>query len=140
MNSIERHNEVMEKLLAEPPDAIPIADMFEEALGCLEDGIGWLERIDEDYKENPPNDAANDANYLFWDAILEVIKPLNHILAGLIETGKQYAREARSSLLVQELDRAVGRHPAAESDPAVIDAINAVEDALSRVEGGQSKW
>lgn len=32
--------------------------------------------------------------------------------------------------LMQSLVEAIGHHPAAEADPAVIDAINAVEDAL----------
>ena len=33
--------------------------------------------------------------------------------------------------LIQQLIVAIGRHPAAEDDPAVIDAINAVGAALA---------
>ena len=32
--------------------------------------------------------------------------------------------------LIQRLIEAIGRHPAAENDPDVIDAMSAVEDAL----------
>lgn len=37
---------------------------------------------------------------------------------------------------MQQLTEAIGRHPAAESDPSVIDAVNAVEDALRQKEVG----
>ena len=37
---------------------------------------------------------------------------------------------------MQQLIDAIGRHPAAESDPAVADAVNAVEDALRQKETG----
>lgn len=33
-------------------------------------------------------------------------------------------------MTVEELIEAIGRHPTAESDPEVADAVNAVEDAL----------
>jgi len=36
----------------------------------------------------------------------------------------------RPSSLLQGLVEAIGRHPAAEADPEVADAVNAVEDAL----------
>lgn len=36
--------------------------------------------------------------------------------------------------LIQQLVVAIGRHPAAEDDPDVIDAINAVEEALRQKE------
>ena len=37
--------------------------------------------------------------------------------------------------LIQQLVVAIGRHPAAEDDPDVIDAINAVENALTELGG-----
>lgn len=38
--------------------------------------------------------------------------------------------------LIQRLVVAIGRHPAAEADPEIADAINAVEDALRQKAAG----
>lgn len=36
--------------------------------------------------------------------------------------------------LIERLVEAIGRHPAAESDPGVADAINVIEDALKEAD------
>ena len=50
-----------------------------------------------------------------------------------------HALDLQANKLIRHLIEAIGRHPAAEADPAVIDAVNAVEDALRQKEGQHDK-
>ena len=105
--------------------------LWNDALGHIVDAICRLEQIDKQYDKRYPDDDCERLELDFWGQVLEAIEPLRRISQGLEAVEKHMPKEpARDNEVVAQLVTAIGRHPAAEADPDIVDAINRIEDAL----------
>jgi len=86
-----------EKLAIQKAGVKGIAEMFNEALSCLTDGIDWLERIDKQYIERYADDDCEMPEHLFWWGVNDVIKLLRDILQGLEAVEKCVPKETEPS-------------------------------------------
>ena len=111
---------------ADERDTTSIAGKFAEALGCLEDATYWIHQVSVQFPEGDDEEWDNP----FWGDVEEAEEALEGILADLKAVETHMPKEGAAML--QGLVEAIGRHPAAEADPEVIDAINAVEDAIRK--------
>lgn len=129
--------------MSEQRDTKTIAGKFAEALGCLDTALYWLAQVNEQYYAeqdelrlfslSPSYNAALD----FWLQAEKAEDWLKTILAKLQRVEplapKGKVQLPQKDILIQRLIEAVNRHEPMANDPAVIDAINAVEDALKEV-------
>ena len=127
-----------EWLPSEERDTKTIAGKFAEALGCLEDALCWLEQVNKQYDPGEeyivdcrlaPRNRAMD----FW-LQAELAEDALKVMLGRLQRVEPLIPKEVSPLagsLLTELVEAIGRHPAVEDDPAVIDAINAIGKELA---------
>lgn len=80
-------------LIPEQRDTTTIAGKFAEALGCLTDGIDWLQRIDDQHEERYPNDECEESELSFWSEIYEALHPLRGLLESLEAVEKHVPKE-----------------------------------------------
>ena len=65
-------------------NAKPIAEMFAEALGCLEDADHWLCKLKQEFEKLYPDDMdPKDPAAPFWYAVNEATEPLNSVYDDL---------------------------------------------------------
>lgn len=71
-----------------------VAEMFANALGCLEDAAHFLQRIDDEFLGRYPADMnPRDPAAPFWYAIAEIIEPLARLHYGLEAVEKYVPKE-----------------------------------------------
>lgn len=123
---------------AQERDTKSIAGKFAEALGAIETSLHWLGQVNEQYDpekhdDNVPARFCNSA-LDFWLQANLAEDALRTILGRLQRVAPLAPKEVTESDVLGALVTAIGRHPAAEEDPEITDAIADIEDALQQKE------